>query len=40
LDAFKGLTLALGAAAAATMWVARLQLPRFHFIAGSGHDEQ
>ena len=40
LEAFNGLIFCLFAAAAATTWVAMLQLPRFHLSAGSGQAEQ
>jgi hypothetical protein len=40
LDAFKGFSFVLVSAGAATMCVARLQLPFFHFNDGSGQVEQ
>jgi hypothetical protein len=40
LEALSGLILALVVAAAELTWDARLQLPFFHFIAGSGHAVQ
>jgi hypothetical protein len=40
LEALSGLILALLAAASELTWDARLQLPFFHFIDGSGHAVQ
>jgi len=40
LDAFKGLTLAFAVTTFETTCVAKLQFPRFHFMAGSGHELQ
>jgi hypothetical protein len=40
LEALSGLILAVVEAVAELTWLARLQLPFFHFIAGSGHALQ
>jgi hypothetical protein len=40
LDAFKGFNLAFSSLTVRVMWVARLQLPYFHLVAGSGAAEQ
>jgi hypothetical protein len=39
-DAFSGLILIFETETPALIWVARLQLPFFHFDAGSGHAAQ
>ena len=40
LDALSGLSFALEAVVVAVTWVARLQLPFFHLMAGSGQAVQ
>jgi len=40
LDALRGLSLVLTSTGVFTTWVARLQLPFFHFKDGSGYDVQ
>jgi hypothetical protein len=40
LDAFRGLILVFPFSVSPLRWVAKLQLPLFHFVAGSGHVVQ
>jgi hypothetical protein len=40
LEAFKGFILAAGWAVVFLMWVAKLQVPSFHFWAGLGKERQ